>query len=174
MPIYSLYILNKAGGLVYHTDVAPGLNRLSANEYLVLAGTLHGVHAIASRLTPARAPATGTSGLLLVETDLFLIHIYQTLSGLKFMVVASPGQFGGRSERLAVAGVSNTTPVLWGGPLVAGTGEQLRQQAQAEVVLRLVHQCYADYVMKNPFYLMDMPVRCELFDVNVEKVLRGH
>jgi trafficking protein particle complex subunit 4 len=40
--IYSLYIINKAGGLIYQKDFAEGLNKLTSNEYLVLAGTFHG------------------------------------------------------------------------------------------------------------------------------------
>ena len=45
MAIYSLYIINKAGGLIYNRDfvAADGaVNRLTSNEYLVLAGTVHG------------------------------------------------------------------------------------------------------------------------------------
>ena len=30
-----------------------------------------------------------------------------------------------------------------------------------------VYDLYTDYVLKNPFYEMEMPVRCELFDVNL-------
>ena len=40
--IYSLYIINKAGGLIYQKDFGEGLNKLTSNEYLVLAGTFHG------------------------------------------------------------------------------------------------------------------------------------
>jgi hypothetical protein len=27
---------------------------------------------------------------------------------------------------------------------------------------------YSDFVMKNPFYEMEMPVRCELFEHNLQ------
>jgi hypothetical protein len=40
--VYSLIIINKAGGLIYQKDFAEGLNKLSINDYLVLAGTFHG------------------------------------------------------------------------------------------------------------------------------------
>lgn len=30
-----------------------------------------------------------------------------------------------------------------------------------------VYDLYTDYVLKNPFYEVEMPVRCELFDVNL-------
>jgi len=53
MVVYSLIIINKAGGLAYQRDFHDGLNKLSANDYLVLAGTFHGVHAITRSLTPS-------------------------------------------------------------------------------------------------------------------------
>lgn len=40
--IFSLYILNKAGGLVYNRDYTEGLAKLTSNEYLIFAGTFHG------------------------------------------------------------------------------------------------------------------------------------
>ncbi|ODQ82301.1 hypothetical protein BABINDRAFT_158924 [Babjeviella inositovora NRRL Y-12698] len=152
MTIYSLYILNKAGGLIYQTDPCPGLNKLSANEYLVLAGTLHGVHAIASRISPtAPTPNTGffgtgkavagncnTSGLKSLETDAFAMYVFQTVTGLKFVLVTAPGT---------------------------------RAQADAaELVLCRIYECYADYVMKNPYYSLDMPIRCDMFDEKVVEV----
>ena len=40
--VFSLIIINKAGGLVYQREFQPGLRKLSTNDYLVLAGTFHG------------------------------------------------------------------------------------------------------------------------------------
>jgi hypothetical protein len=40
--VYSLIIINKAGGLAYQRDFTTALNKLSINDYLVLAGTFHG------------------------------------------------------------------------------------------------------------------------------------
>lgn len=41
--VFSLVIINKAGGLVYNkTFHEGGLNKISTNDYLVLAGTFHG------------------------------------------------------------------------------------------------------------------------------------
>ena len=34
-------------------------------------------------------------------------------------------------------------------------------QPNVERILQRVYELYADYVMKNPFYQMEMPVRCE-------------
>ncbi|KAF9098244.1 hypothetical protein BGX29_000027 [Mortierella sp. GBA35] len=86
--IFSIYIINKAGGLVYNKDYSEGLNKLSSNEYLVLAGTFHGVHAITSKISPV----PGSSGIEMLETDTFRIHCFQTLTGTKFLLVADPQQ----------------------------------------------------------------------------------
>lgn len=37
-----MIIINKAGGLVFQRDFNTALNKLSINDYLVLAGTFHG------------------------------------------------------------------------------------------------------------------------------------
>lgn len=47
--VYSLVIINKAGGLVYNRDFNNALNKVSVNDLLVLAGTFHGygtLHAV--------------------------------------------------------------------------------------------------------------------------------
>ncbi|GJJ71221.1 trafficking protein particle complex subunit 4 [Entomortierella parvispora] len=86
--IFSIYIINKAGGLVYNKDYSEGLSKLTSNEYLVLAGTFHGVHAITSKISPV----PGSSGIEMLETDSFRIHCFQTLTGTKFLLVADPQQ----------------------------------------------------------------------------------
>ncbi|KAF9208950.1 hypothetical protein BGZ49_007038 [Haplosporangium sp. Z 27] len=86
--IFSIYIINKAGGLVYNKDYSEGLSKLTSNEYLVLAGTFHGVHAITSKISPV----PGSSGIEMLETETFRIHCFQTLTGTKFLLVADPQQ----------------------------------------------------------------------------------
>ena len=39
-------------------------------------------------------------------------------------------------------------------------------------LLHTVYDLYSDYVMKNPFYEMEMPIRCELFEVNLQSTIR--
>lgn len=45
--------------------------------------------------------------------------------------------------------------------------------ANVEGVMRKVYELYADFVMKNPFYQLEMPVRCEAFDRHLGGWLRG-
>ncbi|KAL5489955.1 hypothetical protein ACEPAI_4788 [Sanghuangporus weigelae] len=85
MVVFGLWVINKAGGLVYQRNFADGLAQLSSNEYLVLAGTLHGVHAITSRLSP-----TGpSSGAQVIEAENFKMTILLTATGTKFVLLTS-------------------------------------------------------------------------------------
>lgn len=86
MAVLALLILNKSGGLIYHRNFNAGLQQLSSNDYLLLAGTFHGVHAITSVISPSKTPhAVGTprlpAGLEVMETERFRMQCFQTLTG---------------------------------------------------------------------------------------------
>ncbi|KAF9265702.1 transport protein particle complex subunit [Marasmius fiardii PR-910] len=86
MAIFGLWVINKAGGLVYQRNFADGLAQLTSNEYLVLAGTLHGIHAITSRLSPTPG---ASSGAQVIEGETFKMNILLTLTGTKFVLLSS-------------------------------------------------------------------------------------
>ncbi|SPN96689.1 related to TRS23 - TRAPP subunit involved in targeting and fusion of ER to golgi transport vesicles [Cephalotrichum gorgonifer] len=141
--IHALIIINKAGGLVYQrTFTENGLNQLSTNDYLVLAGTFHGIHAITARLNPHKRPSSPTSrpevssGLEVLETENFRMQCFNTLTGTKFLLF------------------TETT------------------QANVDVTMRRVYELYCDYVMKNPFYQLEMPVRCDAFERRLWSYIR--
>ncbi|TYI74240.1 hypothetical protein E1A91_D07G186000v1 [Gossypium mustelinum] len=41
-----------------------------------------------------------------------------------------------------------------------------------EALLKVVYELYTDYVLKNPFYEMKMPIRCEVFDINLTQTVQ--
>lgn len=84
----SLWIINKAGGLIYQADRFAGTQKLTSNEALILAGTLHGVHAITARLNPV--PNTYSAGLDSLESDNFKMTVLLTPTGIKFVLISSP------------------------------------------------------------------------------------
>lgn len=175
MKIYSIYILNKAGGLIYQNDVNPGLLKLSVNDYLVLAGTLHGVHAIATRLRPAGAEgstessasinssiiATGKAhlpdsnrlGLQSVETDLFSLYVFQTLTGVKFFIVTSPAKAADQNAAT-----------------VSSDGRLKKQLDAVSDIYKQIYLFYCDYVMKDPFYSLDMPIKSPVFEAKIKSL----
>ncbi|KAJ5042020.1 uncharacterized protein L3040_004580 [Drepanopeziza brunnea f. sp. 'multigermtubi'] len=135
MVVYALIIINKAGGLIYQRDFAEGLNKLTVNDYLVLAGTFHGIHAITTRLHPLSSSSSPSpsasapderppppSGIEVLETENFRLQCFQTLTGTKFLLFTEP------------------------------------QQPNTDRVLQEIYRLYGDYVMKNPFYQLEMPV----------------
>jgi len=40
--------------------------------------------------------------------------------------------------------------------------------SNTDVILRKCYELYSDYVMKNPFYSLEMPIRCEKFERAVQ------
>ncbi|KAK4197035.1 putative trafficking protein particle complex subunit 4 [Triangularia verruculosa] len=152
MTVFALIIINKAGGLIYNrTFYEGGLNNLTTNDYLVLAGTFHGVHAITARLNPVPIPganrnsasSAGTmtrpetpSGLEVLESENFRLQCFTTLTGIKFLLF------------------TDTT------------------QTNVDLTMRRVYEMYTDYVMKNPFYQLEMPVRCDMFERKLLSYIR--
>jgi hypothetical protein len=45
------------------------------------------------------------------------------------------------------------------------------QSASLDQVLRKIYELYADFALKNPFYSLDMPIRCELFDTALKSLI---
>ncbi|XP_060552393.1 trafficking protein particle complex subunit 4-like [Ruditapes philippinarum] len=42
------------------------------------------------------------------------------------------------------------------------------RQAAVDILLKKLYEVYADFALKNPFYSLDMPIRCDLFDTNLQ------
>lgn len=155
--VYSLIVINKAGGLVYNRDFNNALNKLSVNDLLVLAGTFHGygpfqavlriqskltnpsVHAITKSLTPSSLgiPSNQRTGVEVLESSRFRLTCFQTFTGTKFLLFTEP------------------------------------HQPNVDVIIRKVYELYADYVIKNPFYQLEMPIRCEAFDRHLLTYMRA-
>lgn len=41
-----------------------------------------------------------------------------------------------------------------------------------ETLLKSIYDLYVDNVLKNPFYEVEMPIRCELFDLSLGQFIR--
>lgn len=44
--------------------------------------------------------------------------------------------------------------------------------AGLEPLLKKIYELYSDFALKNPFYSLDMPIRCELFDIHLQALLK--
>ncbi|KAK3587913.1 hypothetical protein CHS0354_014427 [Potamilus streckersoni] len=109
-------------------DVKFGRPKLTTNEKIMLASMFHSLFAIGSQLSPDLR----SSGIEVLETDTFKLHCHQTMTGVKFIVIADP------------------------------------KQAHIDVLLKKLYEVYTDFALKNPFYSLDMPIRCDLFDSNLQ------
>ena len=45
------------------------------------------------------------------------------------------------------------------------------KQTGIDLLLNRIYEIYSDYALKNPFYSLEMPVRCELFDEHLKSTL---
>ncbi|XP_064393065.1 trafficking protein particle complex subunit 4-like [Halichondria panicea] len=105
--------------------------RVSINERIMLLSMLHSIYAISVKLSPEKR----SSGIQCLEANNFKIYCFQTLTGVKFIVMADS------------------------------------THQKVEELLAKVYELYSDYVLKNPFYSVDMPIRCELFASGLVKLL---
>lgn len=151
--VFALIIINKAGGLIYQRDFAEGLNKLNINDYLVLAGTFHGYPPLfpsppSTALTASRVHA--------ITTRLHPLH--HTLSSTPDTRPEAPSGIEvleTENFRLqCFSTLTGTKFLLFTEP----------QQPNVDKIVGKVYELYADYVMKNPFYQLEMPVRCEAWE----------
>jgi hypothetical protein len=91
-------------------------------------------------ITAQISPVPNSSGLEVLETDAFRLQCFQTHTGKSF------DNFNIGTKFLLI-----TEP----------------RQPNVDTVLKRVYELYSDYVMKNPFYQLEMPIRCEEFDRNL-------
>ncbi|KAI8923528.1 Sybindin-like protein [Entophlyctis helioformis] len=131
--LHALLIISKAGGLVYNKDYGTGIAKLTVNEYLVLAGTFHGVHAITAQISPM----PGSSGLEMLESEALKVFCHQTPTGIKIVIITDAAH------------------------------------TSHELACKRIYEIYADYAMKNPFHTPEMPIRADLFDSNMSRLVRS-
>ncbi|KAF2363445.1 Trafficking protein particle complex subunit [Trinorchestia longiramus] len=105
--------------------------RLTTNEKIFQASMFYPLYMMACQLSPEPR----SSGIEVLTADTFRMQCLQTLTGIKFMVVAD------------------------------------HQQGPLNALLHRIYELYADYALKNPFYSLEMPIRCELFDEHLKTAL---
>lgn len=172
--VYALIVINKAGGLIYQRDFAEGLNKLSINDYLVLAGTFHGyikLHAPPSPLCLSRHPANQFNlppRIHAISTRLNPLHPHSPRSSTAPLTRPEPPSgievLETENFRLqCFSTLTGTKFLLFAEP----------QQPNTDKILGKIYELYADYVMKNPFYSLEMPIRSEGWERRLIREMRG-
>mmetsp|Transcript_14136 Transcript_14136/g.37958 ORF Transcript_14136/g.37958 Transcript_14136/m.37958 type:complete len:141 (-) Transcript_14136:1580-2002(-) len=137
MGVHCLFVVNKAGGLVFQRTYSERAPQLSQNDYLHLASTFHGLQLLVRELSPNGVNAA-THGIERMESSTFTLHAMSTATGTQLFVTCDCGT------------------------------ERMRE------FLADVYSSYSDYVMKNPFYEIDMPIRNEVWDAHLRIVVEKY
>lgn len=45
------------------------------------------------------------------------------------------------------------------------------RRTNEDSLVKKLYEIYSDFALKNPFYSLDMPIRCELFDTNLQQTV---
>jgi hypothetical protein len=141
MGIYFLYIINKAGGLIFQQQFDPCQGRLENNDALRMASTFHALFSMAQQMCPVTLPKTNMigvpptpAGIKVLSMAEYNLQCFITLTGVKFLVSAS----------------KDTSP------------------STVEDALKDIYKIYVDYVLKNPSYVLDNVIQCEKFSYNLD------
>jgi hypothetical protein len=136
--------VNKSGGLIHHRSLSPRASKIGTNEWLRIGSTFHSLHAIAAEASPLRLPNNKNAA----GADDGIEEIQSDGMVLRCL-----------QTRTGIKFVITTEP---GG----GTGVDLDQ------VLREIYALYTDCALKDPFYELEMPIRCELFSQGVDNLIQ--
>jgi hypothetical protein len=112
-----------------------------------------------------------------------ITEFHPKLTSNDYLVIASTFQSVHAISSRVGPGGGGVEVIEWGGEhpytvncLQSGTGVKILVTAEAgrncEGLLRKIYEIYADFVLKNPFHTMEMPIRCELFDFTLLKAVK--
>jgi len=138
-----LFIVNKSGGLIYHRSLSPKAPKIGTNEWLRIGSTFHSLHAIATEASPLKLPGDKKSG-----ADDGIEEIQAEGMTLKCLQTRTGIKF-------VITAEPNTT-------VAVNLGQ----------ILREIYVLYTDCCLKDPFYELEMPIRCELFTQGVVNLIQ--
>lgn len=143
--IIAIYIISSNGSLIFDYHSQP--SNLNTDKNIVLASLFYACYANSEQIglgLPNVDPLVHSTGIKTLEAEKFRLDCYETLTKVKFVVISDLS--------------------LGGSPATANKQELLKK----------IYELYADYVMKNPFYTLNMPINsdnCSLFKTNLEASL---
>lgn len=94
-----------------------------------------------------------------LESEHFKVFLHQTLTGIFSR--------SGSETRLNIGHFTNASRA---GLKIIAISDPIHMSLDAPI--RRIYELYSDYAMKNPFFLPDMPIRAELFDLAIQKLIK--
>ena len=150
-------------------DFSKEAAKLDTNEQLRLASTFNGLAMIMKELSPV--PRSGRMELL--EADSFVLQSFDTATGLKFFITADPdSKHLDQVRRHTAVHHHDVSHALSHARMLARSPES--PPSGASQVLKEVYVLYSDFVLKNPFYELDMPIHCDKFDQRLPKLAEDY
>lgn len=149
--IYSLYLISKSGSLLYQKDFNEAnspIPKQDSNNYLILASNLHGIFTISSKITPKNINRD--------NKNRNGVNLHSNKSGLRVI-----------ETELFKIFIHQTVSGL---KIILFTSKDLVESDISRLQID-IFKCYSNYVLKNPFYNLGMPIRIELFDLNINKLI---
>lgn len=143
--IIAIYIISSNGSLIFDYHSQP--SNLNADKNIVLASLFYACYANSEQIglglanVDSAAQLPISTGIKTLEAENFRLDCYETLTKVKFVVISD---------------------LSLGSPSIIVNKQEF---------LKKVYELYADYVMKNPFYTLNMPINsdnCSLFKTNLE------
>lgn len=119
-------------------------SKLNADKNIVLASLFYACYANSEQIGLGLNIDSYSTGIKTLEAENFRLDCFETLTKVKFVVISDISL--------------GTNPM--------GSSKQ--------DLLKRIYELYADYVMKNPFYTLNMPINsdnCSLFKTNLEMSL---
>ena len=129
--------------------------KVSSNDKIRVASIFHSISTIASKISPRIDARAGYDSFLcfrLIQRDLAFLKAtgIERINTTNFTIYAKQTMTGLKLILLT----SPTFPTGY-----------------AQDLLGVLYSSYADFVLKDPFYAVDMPIRCSLFDKAVHQIL---
>lgn len=149
--IIAIYIISSNGSLIFDYHSQP--SNLNADKNIVLASLFYACYANSEQIGLGLANSdtntlpTTSAGIKTLEANNFRLDCFETLTKVKFVVISD---------------------LSLGPPSTNANKQEL---------LKKIYELYADYVMKNPFYTLNMPINsdnCSLFRTNLELSLSSN
>lgn len=148
--IVAIYIISSNGSLIFDYHSQP--SKLNADKNIVLASLFYACYANSEQIGLGLVGGGGdpnfltpqSLGIKTLEAENFRLDCFETLTKVKFVIISD---------------------------LSLGT---LQGTANKHELLKRIYELYADFVMKNPFYTLNMPINsdnCSLFKSNLEQSL---
>ncbi|XP_022097663.1 trafficking protein particle complex subunit 4-like [Acanthaster planci] len=206
MPIYSVYVINRAGGLIYQMDHTQPKTEVEKTFSFPLELTLK---IYDERVVVSFGQRDGIKvGHTILGINGEPVRGRQLEDGRDVLeMIANPENYPiaikfGRpklstNERIMLASMFHSLYAIGSqlSPAQKSSGIQVLEtdsfklhclqtlsgiklivladpkQGGIDALLKKIYEVYSDFALKNPFYSIDMPIRCQLFDDNLKAVL---